>query len=623
MLRGRGIFFLSFLLGCSASPPPPPKTTPTPPIVVAPAPAPAETAAPATVAPRADAIEPLLEALQRDKSPAWTDHVAEIADRFGGPGLVRALDVVDTTTPEGMFLQTRYLMDALRQVADPRSADPLLAWVEANKPSMHWQGVVGARLAEVGDLRALRLLAERMKHKPSDLYAEERWWEQDTNGHHFLRDDQRVRLARRLIDLAAMHPDKVDEIRAAVEDALVAWTREMSDHPEDSAMALLAALRSPKGLGLLRGWAFPKTPLPAKGASPPFPYTIQLAQSGLGYIGMAHDEPSFPKLLAQLERKKDPALDITEDALTTAPIAMLGMALRALAYGASEGLAHFADPRAVQPLMKLIEDTTWHEEARLEACEALAWCADDATKASLFPKIKAQIAKGGPKSDFVASCYGEVFSERAAPANVMDMVDLFDSATLGDVRRSMAHGLALIALDPSAQAKLEANLGDKARRVDAAVALLLGGSGSMARLLSAIDGFDEPEKEQIKMGLTSVPSPITDEDPTFARLIRFGTRAGDAADVVVRGVRQTWVGDAVAAGLGDVGHWGRPHAVSRTVLRYRLFHAAQTDATNRRGIITMLVLMKERGALLALADTKSDAAAPAVKALAGLGKTSP
>ncbi|MDI3289358.1 hypothetical protein [Polyangium sp. 15x6] len=621
MFQRRAIGLFSFLLGCSAAPPPPPpRTTPPSPVVVAPAPP--ETASPAAEAPPpVERIEPLLEALRGAKHPEWGEQVVAIGDRFGGPGVVRALDAVESTPPEATHYGTMFVMDTLGELADPRSADPLLAWVEAKKPSIHWQGVVGARLAEIGDLRAVRLLGERMKYKPTKIHNPERWWEADSSGHLSRTEFQRIRAARLLGDLAAIHPDKVDEIRAAVEDSVIAWVRETPEPPHDGVQ-LLAAIRSTKGLGLLRGWAFPRTPLPARGAEPPIPAAIGLAQSGLRYIGMFHDEPSFPKLLAQLERKKDPALDITQDALTTNDIAMLGLSLRALAVGASQGLSHFADPRAAQPLMKLIEDTTWHEEARFAACDALAWCTDDAAKASLIPKIKAQMATGGPKSDFIAGCYASVFTERSAAGNAMDMVDLFESAMLGGVRRSMAYGLGLIALESAAQARLAAKLGDKGLRVDAAIALLLGGSGPMTRLLSTIDGFDAPEKEQIKMALTNGTAHVTDEDPTFANVLRWATRAEEAADVVVRGERQTWVRDAVAAGLEGVSFGWRPHSVTRPVLRYRLFRAAQTDAANRRGIIAALAFMKERGVLFALAEMKGDVAAPATKALAGLGKTS-
>jgi formyl-CoA transferase len=40
---------------------------------------------------------------------------------------------------------------------------------------------------------------------------------------------------------------------------------------------------------------------------------------------------------------------------------MLGMALRAVAYGAAQGLGEFGDKRAVKPMMELIEDETLAE----------------------------------------------------------------------------------------------------------------------------------------------------------------------------------------------------------------------------------------------------------------------
>ena len=64
------------------------------------------------------------------------------------------------------------------------------------------------------------------------------------------------------------------------------------------------------------------------------------------------------------------------------------MTLRAVAYGAAQGLGQWGDPRAVKPLMHFIEDETWHEEARLAACEALAFCADDRTMVEVAGKAK-------------------------------------------------------------------------------------------------------------------------------------------------------------------------------------------------------------------------------------------
>ncbi|UQA63081.1 hypothetical protein [Polyangium aurulentum] len=561
----------------------------------------------------------LLAALAKASSDDWSKLLDEIRDRFGGPGLVLALDTVNVAPDESAFFQTKYIMNLLRHLADPRSADPLVQWLEAKPRPMHWQGEAGSRLAELGDVRGAKYIGARMKVDPATLYDIARFWEADEGGHLSRTDLPRVTGARLLADLATLHPDKANELKAAAEDAVLAWLKDRPA-PHANGLRFLAAVGSTKVLGDLRAWAFPKKPLPKPGAMPPFPVEFESAQMGLRYIGLIRDEPSFPKLLAQLERKKDRKLDITQDGLMGAGLAMLGMSLRAIGYGASQGLAHFGDPRAQGPLMAFIEDETWHEEARMEACRALAWVADDATRAGLFAKIKAQIARSTPKAELIATCYTSVFAERRSASNASDLVDLIAKGTPPAVRRLASGALAGIALDGAAQARLEAKLGEKDLRLDAATALLLGGSGPVARLLGVIGGFDATEKEDLQRNLGYATSVVRDDDPGHTRLIRWEARAGQAAIVTVGGKAQTWVREALSTGLDGVQFdWG-PHTVTRPVLRYRLFRAAETDVANRRGVIGVLALMKERGVLMALASGPGEAGEMAKRALGGMGR---
>src|SRR5512144_2148242 len=98
----------------------------------------------------------------------------------------------------------------------------------------------------------------------------------------------------------------------------------------------------------MRDWAFPKKELRKEGQQPPFPSEFETAQSALRYIGWMKDEPSYGKLVDQFKRKKDKKMVITQEGLEGAGIAMLGMVLRAVAYGASQGLAQWGDPRAIK-----------------------------------------------------------------------------------------------------------------------------------------------------------------------------------------------------------------------------------------------------------------------------------
>lgn len=605
------------LVGCGSAPPPAPPLRP----AVNIAPAPPSSAGPEAQEERpAASPERILAALEKANSDEWSKLLDELVERFGGPGLVQALDVVvDRAPPEKAFFQTAHLMRLLRELADPRAADPLVRWLEAKPRWMHWQGEAGIVLATVGDVRGAKYLAARLKVDPQTLYNEEHFWEADEGGHLSRTDLPRVVAARLLADLAVMHPDKADELKTAAEDAVLGWAKDGSV-PHANALRFLAAVGSQKALGHLRAWAFPKKPLPSRGAQPPFPVEMEMAQMGLRYIGLIRDEPSFPKLLAQLQRKTDKKLDITQDALSSGN-AMLGMALRALGHGASQGLAHFADPRAQGPLVAFIEDETWHEEARLAACEALAWCADDATRASLIGKIKAQLSRKTPGADFIASCYGDVFVMRRVAANASDLVDLLAKGIPAGVRGQAARALAGIALDRPAQARLEAKLGEKELRADAALALLLGGSGPVARLLGAIDGFDAAEKEELQRRVQHATGGfLADDDPGHARLIRWERRAGEAAAVTSGGKAQTWVREALVAGLRNVMYDNGPHSVTRPVLRHQLLRQAQTDAANRRGAIGVLALLEERGVLMALAAQPNETAEMARRALGTMTK---
>src|SRR5262249_29309462 len=146
--------------------------------------------------------------------------------------------------------------------------------------------------------------------------------------------------------------------------------------------------------------------------------------SALRYLGKMKDDASFTKMLDQLKRKKDKKMDITQQGLEGAGLAMLGMALRAVAYGASQGLAEWGDGKATKPLMEFVEDETWHEEARQAACEALAWCADEKTLAEIAKKAKEFGSKKDQRKQVIGACYAGALALKPVPAAVPEMVEL-------------------------------------------------------------------------------------------------------------------------------------------------------------------------------------------------------
>jgi HEAT repeat protein len=560
-----------------------------------------------------------LEALRSADDRAFAALVDGVRDLAAGPGLALALDAVPARPPEKAWAKTTQIFVALRELADPRASDALLTWLATRKPGAHFAGEVGARLAEVGDLRGAKLLAERLKIEPTSAYRPEHFWEVDEGGHLSRTDRPRVVAARLLGDLATAYPAAQAELRAAAEDAVLAW---LDSRPSPHALGLrfLAAVRSDKALAPLRAWAFPSEPLPKEGASPPFPAAFETAQHALRALGRAKDEPSFARLVGELDRKKDPKLDVSEDALVSGSSAMLGMALRALASGAAEGLGEWGDPRAVGALARLAEDATAHEHARTAACEALAWSGDEAKRRELLDGARREGASADPKRRFLAACYAASLFVRPAPALAPEMAEALGSGLSPEVDLGLARALGVAGFDGAVEARLLAKLGDPAARTAAAFALLLGGSIDGATRAAATVAAAGPDATAaVSDHLVRALAFVSDEDVGRGVLARWAANAGAVARVEVAGARQTWARERIAAALRDLPADAGPRSISRLVVRARLVDAARgADAERRAGALATLALVGERGALLALAERGGPAGAAADAALADL-----
>lgn len=544
---------------------------------------------------------PLLEALSNADKDSRQRFLEALRDGIGGEGLVLALDSVKSDPPETYWFQTKQIFEMLRELADPRSADALSKWVERKKPTLHWQGEAGTRLAEVGDIRAAKLLGERMLVEPEKLYKQEQFWEADEGGHLSRTDLPRVVSARMLADLAQIHPDKKTELKAAAEDGVIYWIKSRPQ-PHANGLRFLATVSSEKILPQMREWAFPKAELPKEGAQPPFPTDFETAQSALRYIGRMKDEPSYPKLLDQFKRKKDPKMDITQEGLMGAGLAMMGMALRAVAYGAAQGLAEWGDGKAVKPLMEFIEDETWHEEARLAACEALAWCADDKALAEVAKKAKEYSAKKEPRKQVIAACYATTLSLKPSPAAVPLLADMLTSEVDPGVRIAIARAIGVSGVDAATEAKLLEKLKDVEVRNPAALALVLGGSpDTAARTIAMYGDFGKDSLDDLKDHYFRAFGYWSDEDFKRGNLFRYVANAEAMTRVKVNDAPQDWARQRLQAQFDNLRFDNGPHSETRVVLRYRLYTAAKSaDAAQRKGAMETLKFMKERGVLMAL-----------------------
>ncbi len=544
---------------------------------------------------------PLLEALNNSDKDSRQKFLEALRDGIGGEGLVLALDSIKTDSEETSWFQTKQIMEMLRALNDPRGADALVKWIDEKKPTLHWQGEAGTRLAEIGDIRAAKYLGERMRADPTQLYKMEKFWEADEGGHLSRTDLPRVVAARMLADLAVMHPDKAAELKEAAEDSVLHWIKDRPQ-PHANGLRFLAAIGSEKVLKDMREWAFPKTPLPKEGAQPPFPSEFETAQSALRYIGWMKDEQSFPKLLNQFKRKEDKKLDITQDGLQGAGVAMLGMALRAVAYGAAQGLAQWGDEKAAKPMIEFIEDETWHEEARMAACEALAWCADDKTMTEVAKKAKEFAGNKDPRKQVIGACYATSLTNKPVPSAVGDLVELLTPDIAIGVRMAIARAIGVSGFDAATEAKLFEKLQDVEVRNAAALALVLGGSAETASRTVAMYGdFGKDALDDLKDHYFRAFGYWSDEDFKRGNIYRWVENANAITRVKVNDVPQDWARQRLQAQFDNLKYDNGPHSETRVVLRYRLYTAAKTgDAAAKKGAIMTLQFMKEKGVLMAL-----------------------
>jgi hypothetical protein len=412
-----------------------------------------------------------------------------------------------------------------------------------------------------------------------------------------------------------IHPDKKTELKVA-EEGVIFWIKDRPQ-PHANGLRFLAAINSEKALEDMRKWAFPTDPLPKKGANPPFPTAFETAQMALRYIGLRKDEPSFTKLVDQLQRKKDKSLNITQEGLMEDGVAMMGMALRAIGYGAANGLAHWGDARAVGPLMTFIEDETWHEEARQAACEALAWCADSKTMADVARKAQTYgQSKEAPKV-LIATCYAQTLSVRPMPEIVPQLVEALGPNASSDLRLAYARAIGTSGFDAASEEKLFRKLEDPASRQAAALALILGGNAdTAARAVATMAEFGPAAIDELKNHYFRAFGYWSDLDFERGNIYRWVTNAEAIRRVEVAGVTQEWAYNRLESQFGNLRFDNGPHSETRVVLRSRLVRDVKTgNAERKKGAMMTLVFMQERGVLLALRDEPGEIGALARRAL--------
>ena len=537
-------------------------------------------------------IGPLLNALDKADKDSRNKFLEALRDGVGANGLILALRSVQKNHE---FFQTKQIFDMLKELEDPRGGDALVKYIETN-PHPHWKTEAAMRLAEIGDIRAVPTLAWRMTQDPEKLYKNDAKEEIQMMARN---DDERTVGARMLADLAILYPDKADLIRSQAEDQVLGW---ITSHPQPHANGLrfLAVVKSPKVMPKLRRWADPPDQLPPEGAQPPMPDAFATAQSALRYLGWTQDPGAFDVLSKQLNRR--PAkLDVTMPSLQQGGLAIIGMSVKALAWGAADGFAQLGDAKAYPLLVKSIEDTMQNEQARYEACFALSWVATDDNMKEVVKKVH-DFNKPDDKAQLIRSCYLETLIHRPVAAANASLVDLITPTSDPQVAVQAARAMAFAGVDNSIQPKLMEMLKDKSTRDYAVLALLIGADPDTAgRALAQYTGEGAEAMDNLKAAYDKSFGYWSAEDYDKGLVAKWITNAEAMRFVKVNDALQDWPRATLQNDIQGIVFDNGPHSITRVQFRVRLINDAKgADPKKQKDAIEILKFMQEKGVLMAL-----------------------
>jgi HEAT repeat protein len=544
------------------------------------------------------ATQPLVDALTKADKGSREKFLQALRDGIGANGLVLALKTVSHDKADTEKFQTKQIFDMLKELEDPRGGDALYAYIASN-PKPHWKVEAAMRMAEIGDVRAADVLGWRMEQDPLKLYNEVDWPE-------LRRDDnERVFAARMLADLAVLHPEKRDYLIKTAEPGVLYWVDpDVKPQPHANGMRFLALVGSQKAIPLLERWADPREKLPPEGAQPPFPEVWATAQSALRYVGWERTPRGWGILNKQLHRRMK-KLDASWDSLMQGGLTILGMTLRALGVGASDGFAQWGDPKAYDELVKYIEEPMENEQSRSEACFALSWVATDDEMKEVAKKVHDN-TKTDPKANFLRTCYLESLIHRPVPDATAALVDLLTPSVPDvEVRHQMARAIGMGGLTPAMVPALQAKLSDVSLKADAALALILGGDADTAS--NAIATYNDPAVpaeaiEELKDVYNKTFGYWSDRNFEKGDVARWVDNAEAIAHVKVHNQLQDWPRIILGRNLVEsIEIDNGPHSMTRVQLRARLMtDALGANDVKRTQAIHILKFVKEKGILMAL-----------------------
>ncbi len=538
----------------------------------------------------------------------------------GSREIVQRLREADAEADAGKrFSQKETSLKAIRALADPRGADALYEYASAPRHTgiskgelIHFRTQAAFALAELGDVRAAVILGERLKQDPLRIYDAG-----DPNQAELQRsDNERVVAARLIADLAELHPDRLEQLRQATAEGLAHWIEERPA-PHSNALRARARLgiRDASVLHQLEDWSDPKT-LPKRGQQPPFPMELEIAESALRWLGASKDPKAASILKKQLGRRPQ-RFDATLSGLMSSGSAVLGMGLRALGMGASQGLAELGDPQAIPSLLRYVDEEKENEQSRVEACHAVATLLTDAQAPEVAKRLLALRAQQNAGARFRLECLVSGLAIQSVDPLGAPLLGLLTNGVEPSIRLVAAIALGRRGLDRATEQALMDKLGPDA--TEAPIALLLGGSpDAVARVATLAASSDDAWVAQVSDNFRSSIDAVHAADLQRGHLFRWVENARRLAGAQRRKQALTFAEDCLRDRIADAPFDSGPGTLTLVVLRGRLLAIARKAGPDAKHAVETLELLRERGVLLALGERSDETGALCRAALARL-----
>jgi hypothetical protein len=312
------------------------------------------------------------------------------------------------------------------------------------------------------------------------------------------------------------------------------------------------------------------------------------------------DQQSWDLLTRQLGRRPE-KVDATMDSLLQGGLAVLGMTLRAIGVGSSDGLAQWGDPKAYDVLVKHIDDKQNNEQSRYEACFAVGWVATDEKMKDIVKKIH-ELDKPDKQTQINRACYLEALLRKPVPGATAGLVDLINDKLELEVRHQAARAIGFGGMTQQTQQQLFDKLKDPAVRDDAALALLIGGDpDTVRRMMATYNDADVGAMETLKVIYNQTFGYWSDKNYENGDVARWIENAQQASRVKVRDALQDWPKLILSRAIQGIDYDNGPHSVTRVQMRIRLWRDAKSaDEKKRKQAIIILKFMNEKGVLMAL-----------------------